>query len=276
MMQVSGRGGERERVFQRMSIEERFSLQGKAALVTGGSSGIGLSIATALAEAGAAVAIVSRDAAKVDGAMAGLREKVNGAVVSGYARDISDTGAHAALVREVVERHGGLDILVNAAGAHFKKPSLEVEEEEFDRLMNLNLRAMFFRCQKAGRYMKAHGGGKIINIASLGSYRSMHEVAPYCISKAAVEMLTRTLACEWAKDNIAVNAIAPGFFRTALNTRVLDIPERMQAILAHTPVGRIGQLDELQGAALFLASPASDFVRGHTLAVDGGFLAFGF
>lgn len=259
-----------------MSVEERFSLTGKVALVTGGSSGIGLSIATVLAEAGSAVVVVSRDAAKVEGAVAGLRDRLTGATVSGISRDVSDTSVHEALVREVVERHGGLHILVNAAGAHFKKPSLDVEEEEFDRLMNLNLRAMFFLCQKAGRHMKANGGGKIINIASLGSYRSLHEVAPYCISKAGVEMLTKTLACEWAKDNIAVNGIAPGFFRTALNTRMLEIPERMQAILAHTPAGRIGQLDELQGAALFLASPASDFVRGHTLAVDGGFLAFGF
>lgn len=246
------------------------------ALVTGGTSGIGLAIATVLAEAGAAVAVVSRDEARVNAAVTGLREKGSAAAVSGFSRDVSNTGTHVALVRDVVERHGGLHILVNAAGAHFKKPSLDVEEEEFDRVMNLNLRAMFFLCQKAGRHMKENGGGKIINIASLGSYRSMHEVAPYCISKAGVEMLTKTLACEWAKDNIAVNAIAPGFFRTALNTKVLDIPERMQAILAHTPAGRIGQLDELQGAALFLASPASDFVRGHTLAVDGGFLAFGF
>lgn len=259
-----------------MSVEQRFSLQGKVALVTGGSSGIGLSIATVLAEAGAAVVVVSRDAAKVNRAVAGLRDKFSGAEVSGLPCDVSDTGLHAELVREVVARHGGLHILVNSAGTHFKKPSLDVEEEEFDRLMNINLRAMFFLCQKAGRHMKANGGGKIINIASLGSYRSMHEVAPYCISKAGVEMLTKTLACEWAKDNIAVNAIAPGFFRTALNTKVLDLPERMQAIRAHTPLGRIGQLDELQGAALFLASPASDFVRGHTLAVDGGFLAFGF
>lgn len=259
-----------------MSVEERFSLKGKVALVTGGSSGIGLSIATVLAEAGAAVEIVSRDEARVNAAMAGLRERANGAEVSGLARDVSDTSLHAGLIREVAERHGGLHILVNAAGAHFKKPSLEIGEEEFDRLMNINLRAMFFLCQKAGRHMKENGGGKIINIASLGSYRSMHEVAPYSISKAGVEMLTKTLACEWAKYNIAVNGIAPGFFRTALNTKMLEIPERMQAILMRTPAGRIGQLDELQGAALFLASPASDYVRGHTLAVDGGFLAFGF
>lgn len=250
-------------------------MKGKVALVTGGTSGIGLAIAEVFAEADADVAVVSRDPAKVKAAVEKLRES-GGPPVSGISLDVSDAAAHEALVREVVERHGGLHILVNAAGAHFKKPSLEVTEEEFDRLMNLNLRAMFFLCQKAARHMKEHGGGKIINIASLGSYRSMHEVAPYCISKAGVEMLTQALACEWAKDNIAVNGIAPGFFRTALNQRVLEIPERMQAILAHTPVGRIGQLEELQGAALFLASPASDFVRGHTLAVDGGFLALGF
>lgn len=256
-----------------MSLEQRFSLNDKVALVTGGSSGIGLAIAKAFADAGAAVAIVSRDAEKIRSAAAELLKLGR---VHGISRDISDTSTHAGIVEEVLATMGRLDILVNAAGAHFKKPSLEITEEEYDRLMNLNLRAMFFMCQKAARHMKQHGGGKIINIASLGSFRSLNEVVPYCISKAGVDMLTKALACEWAKSNIAVNAIAPGVFRTPLNTKVLDIPERMAMIVARTPMGRIGHVDELQGTAIYLASAASDYVRGVTVAVDGGFLAYGF
>jgi NAD(P)-dependent dehydrogenase (short-subunit alcohol dehydrogenase family) len=257
-----------------MNPDRRFSLAGKAALITGGSSGIGLSIAEALAEEGATIVIVGRDPVKLNRATERLAKFSQGKV-DAISADVSDTSTHFNLVQEAMEFTGRLDILVNAAGTHFKKNTFEVAEEEYDHLMNINLRAMFFLCQKVGRYMKDHNGGKIINIASLGSYRSFHEVAPYCISKAGVEMLTKTLACEWARYNIAVNAIVPGFFRTPLNAKALDIPERMQAILARTPAGRIGQLDELQGAAVFLASAASDYVRGHSLAVDGGFLAFG-
>jgi len=228
---------------------------------------------------GAGVAVVSRDRERVESAVAQLQPLVaagGGAGAMGLSRDVSDTATHAGIVEEVVGQMGRLDILVNAAGAALKKPVVETTEEDYDRIFGLNLRAMYFMCQKAARHMLGHGGGKIINIASLASYRALTEVSLYCISKAGVESLTKSLACEWAKDNVAVNAIAPGVFRTPLNTKLLDIPERMQMIVSRTPIGRVGHLDELQGTAVFLASAASDYVRGHTLAVDGGFLAYGF
>ena len=262
-----------------MELANQFSLTGRVALVTGGTSGIGLSIARAYAAMGAGVAVVSRDRGRVDAAVAALQPLVaagGGAGAMGLAHDVSDTATHAAIVDAVVARLGRLDILVNAAGATLKKPVVETTEEDYDRIFGLNLRAMYFMCQKAACHMLAHGGGKIINIASLASYRALTEVSLYCISKAGVESLTKSLACEWAKGNVAVNAIAPGVFRTPLNSKLLDIPERMQLIVSRTPIGRVGQLDELQGTAVFLASAASDYVRGHTLAVDGGFLAYGF
>ncbi|MBI1748445.1 MAG: SDR family oxidoreductase [Acidobacteria bacterium] len=181
----------------------------------------------------------------------------------------------SSLVDRVVERFGRVDILVNSAGAHIKVPTLDMKEEEWDRIMNINLKGLFFACQRFGRQMVKQKKGKIINIASIGSFVSLHEVSAYCVSKAGVAELTKCLACEWAPYNVNVNAIAPGVFRTPLNAKVLDIPERLEKLISHTPMKRLGKLEELVGAAIFLATEASDYVTGETILVDGGFIACG-
>jgi NAD(P)-dependent dehydrogenase (short-subunit alcohol dehydrogenase family) len=185
-------------------------------------------------------------------------------------RDAMQTLADAA-----VGKFGGVDVLAVTSGAHHKAPSLELSDEEFNRIMDINLGGTFRANQIFGRHMVQRRRGCIINTCSLASFVAFHEVTAYAASKAGVGMLTKQLAAEWAPFNVRVNAIAPGVFRTPLNARALDIPERSAAILHRTPMGRVGQVDELMGAAIYLASDSASFVTGQILAVDGGFLAKG-
>jgi 2-deoxy-D-gluconate 3-dehydrogenase len=246
-----------------------FDLSGRVAIVTGANTGIGQGIAVALAEAGANVALVGRTPAEETAArveQAGRRAAIIGA-------DLSNATPVRAVVEQTVSELGGLDILVNNAGIIRRADALDFSEEDWDAVIDTNLKATFFLCQAAGRHMAPQGRGKIINIASLLSFQGGVRVASYTASKSGVAGLTRLLANEWAAKGINVNAIAPGYVATN-NTAALQADEtRNRQILERIPAGRWGQPSDLGGAAVFLASSASDYVHGHILAVDGGWLA---
>ncbi|MSV29168.1 MAG: glucose 1-dehydrogenase [Bryobacterales bacterium] len=253
--------------------QELFSLEDKVAVVLGGTSGIGQAIARGFARSGATVVASSRDRSKVDAEAAQL--EALGSKTLRVTSDVQDRATLESLCREVVAAYGKVDILVVTSGTTKKMASVDFPESDWNRIIDINLTGTFRACQVFGRQMIAQRSGCIINTASLTSFVSFNEVAAYSCSKAAVVMLTETLACEWAQFDVRVNAIAPGVFRTPLNSAVLDLPERAAAIKARTPMGRYGQVEELVGAAIFLAASSGRFVTGETVAVDGGFLAKG-
>lgn len=249
------------------------SLPDKVAVVLGGASGIGKAIALGYARAGASVIVSSRRLTLVEEAAAELRAL--GSKTLCRASDVTDRGSLEELCQAVVQEFGQIDILAVTSGILIKVASADMSEEDWQRVIDTNLNGTFRANQIFGRQMIRQQNGVILNTGSLTSFVAFSEVAAYNASKSGVRMLTETLAVEWARHNIRVNAIAPGVFRTPLNTRVLDIPERMQAIVTRTPMGRIGNLEELVGAAVFLVSDAASFITGVTLPVDGGFLAKG-
>ncbi|MGH9661257.1 MAG: SDR family oxidoreductase [Bryobacteraceae bacterium] len=254
-------------------MSELFSMKDKVAVVLGGTSGIGQAIARGYAKAGATAVASSRDRGKVN-AMADELEAL-GSKTLRIASDVQDRASLEALCRETVAAFGRVDVLVVTSGTLKKEPSAGVSEEDWNRIIDINLNGTFRANQVFGRQMIAQKSGAIINTCSMTSFVSFSEVASYGASKAGVLLLTRTLACEWAKHGVRVNAIAPGVFRTPLNAHVLDLPERSAAIAARTPMGRTGRVEELVGAAILLASEAGSFITGETIAVDGGFLAKG-
>ena len=249
-----------------------FTLEGKAAFVTGGGSGLGQAIAAGLASAGASVAVSGRDSGKLFETVS-MRTKEGGKAFA-VPMDILDTDSVNEAVSRTIEEYGRIDILVNSAGVHLKKDTLEVTDEEWSRVIETNLTGSFRVCRAVGTQMKVQGRGKMINIASLGSFVALKDAAAYTSSKAGIILLTKNLAVELAPFNIQVNAIAPGVFRTALNAKVL-VGERLERILANTPMKRLGTPDELAGTAVYLSSKASDFVTGAVIPVDGGFLSWG-
>lgn len=248
-------------------------LNGRTAVVIGGTSGIGRAIAHGLADAGADVVCTSRRQEQVDGAAGEIEEK--GRRTIRVTSDVSERGSLEHLLAETVSVFGRVDILVNSAGRTKREPSLDVEDETWNAIFETNLTGTLRACQVFGRHMIGNGYGRIVNIASLSTFVSLFEVAAYSASKAAVASLTKSLAIEWAKHGVNVNAIAPGVFRTALNEKLLDETPRGQEFLDRTPMGRFGKVEELAGAAVFLASDAASFVTGEVLVVDGGFLASG-
>lgn len=248
-------------------------LYGRNAVVIGGTSGIGRAIAHGLADAGANVVCSSRRQDQVDAAAVEIESK--GRKTLRVTSDVSDRGSLASLLEECGQRLGKVDILVNSAGRTKREPTLELDEETWNAILETNLTGTLRACQVFGKHMIDNGYGRIINIASLSSFVSLFEVAAYSASKAAVASLTKSLAIEWARHGVNVNAIAPGVFRTALNQQLLDESQRGQEFLTRTPMGRFGKVEELAGAAVFLASEAASYVTGEVLVVDGGFLASG-
>lgn len=250
-----------------------FDLSGRVAVVIGGTSGIGRALVDGLVQAGADVVPTSRRRDEVDTTVAAV--KAAGKQSLAHPCDVSDRKSLEALRDAVLASFGKVDILINCAGRTKRTPTLEVSDEEFAGIMDTNLAGTLRACQAFGRPMLERGYGRIINIASLSSFVALYEVAAYAASKAAVASLTKSLAIEWAKRGVNVNAIAPGVFRTALNQKLLDETPRGGEFKLRTPMGRFGRVEELQGAAVFLASEAASFVTGEILAVDGGFLASG-
>ena len=248
-------------------------LNNKTAVVIGGTSGIGLALAKALAAAGANVVATGRRAELVKSAAEEI-EKLGRRSLS-VTTDVSNSASIQALLDAVLKTFRSVEILVNAAGITKRTPTLDVPEKEWNNIMDTNLNGTLRACQVFGRHMIERRYGRIINIASLTTFDAFYEVAAYSASKAAVGSLTKSLAIEWAKHDICVNAIAPGVFRTDLNSGLLDGTPRGKELLARTPMARFGKVEELSGAAVFLASDAASFVTGHILAVDGGFLASG-
>lgn len=255
-----------------MTVRNMCDLSGKVAVVVGGTSGIGRALAVGLAEAGADVVPTGRREEQVSD-VAGAIEALGRRSLR-QACDVSDTRSLEALREAIVANLGRIDILVAAAGQTKRVPSLEMTDEDWTRIIETNLTGVFRTCRVLGAPMVAQGYGRIITIASLSSFVGLYEVAAYTASKSGVAGLTKALAVEWASHGVTVNAIAPGVFRTALNSALLDQP-RGQEFLLRTPMKRFGQVEELVGSAVFLASDASAFVTGQVLAVDGGFLASG-
>jgi NAD(P)-dependent dehydrogenase (short-subunit alcohol dehydrogenase family) len=247
-------------------------LQNKVAVVIGGTSGIGQALARGFLREGAKVVATSSNPEKV-AAMAEEAKQFHAALARPV--DIRDSAALAALFAEVRATYGSLDVVVNCAGTHLKKPSADVSDDEWKRVMDINLNGMFYSCREAGKIMIEQRSGSILNVASLGSFVALTDAAAYCASKAGVVALTKSLAVEWATLGVRVNAIIPGVFQTALNAKALSDPARRETILRNTPMKRFGNVDELVGGAVYLASDAASFTTGSTLVMDGGFLALG-
>ncbi len=246
-----------------------FNLEGKVALVTGGNTGLGQAMAIALAHAGADIVVAGRSSA----AETGDAVESVGRKYYEIKADFSDPSCVDGVVSSAVEQAGRLDILVNNAGIIKRNDALDFTEEDWDSVMDVNIKSAFFLCQAAAKHMIPGGGGKIINIASMLSFQGGIRVASYTASKSAIAGLTKLLANEWAAQGINVNAIAPGYFATNNTAALQADPDRNEQILGRIPAGRWGDPSDLGGAAVFLASSAADYVHGTVLPVDGGWLA---
>ena len=258
-----------------LSILQRlFSLEGKAALVTGASGGLGTAIAEALAGAGAAVGLSGTSSAKLDEVRA--RVESTGARAAMLPGRLEDIESCRSLVQAARDALGRLDILVNCVGINRRAALEAVTPEDFDAVLSLNLRSVFFTSQAAHPHLREAGGGKIVNIGSMASHLGLARVGVYGMTKAALAQLTKTMAVEWARDGIQVNCLCPGFFRTPLTSEYFwETPHRKRWLLERIPARRAGEPGDLAGALLLLVSPASSYITGQVLSVDGGFLAGG-
>lgn len=248
-------------------------LDGRTALVTGGSRGLGLGMALALAHAGADVALAARSLEQLETAAELVRATGRRALI--VPTDVADAKAVRAMVGETVNHFGRLDVLVNAAGINIRRPAADFSEADWDRLMAVNLKGAFFACQEAATVMRAQGKGKIINLGSLSFEIVVPNITLYAVSKGGLRQMTRALAVEWAKDNINVNAIAPGRFWTAMTDAVFSDESLYDSAVSVIPQGRPGVPSDLAGATVLLASDASDYMTGQAIVVDGGWLVAG-
>ncbi len=256
-----------------MKVRDMFSLKGKVALVTGASSGLGITFAEALAEAGAKVELAARRLDK-------LREvaqdfKRMGGEARPFQCDVSREDEVKALVDDVVKNYGRLDIIVNNAGVAAMSPATDISLEEWNRVVSINLTGVFLCARTAAKQMIRQEGGKVVNIASIyGAVGDVFPASPYYATKGAVINMTRDLAVEWAPFKVNVNAVAPGFFPSEMTEAIFREPRYLEYIVKQTPLGRTGHPDDLKGAVVYLSSPASDYVTGQTLFVDGGWTAW--
>ncbi|WP_026699684.1 SDR family oxidoreductase [Salibacterium aidingense] len=244
------------------------TLQGKTAVVTGTTRGIGKSIAVAMAEAGADLALIQRssnDETKREIEALGVNCTI-------FPCDLNNVEEIKAVIPEINRTMGSIDILVNNAGIQKRHPAAEFPEEDWDQVMDINLKAVWILCQEAGKLMVSKGDGKIVNVASLLSFQGGINVPAYASAKGAVAQLTKALANEWAPKGVNVNALVPGYIATEMNTALIHDSTRSRQILERIPAGRWGEADDFKGPAVFLASPESNYVHGHLLAVDGGWM----
>lgn len=252
-----------------MSILDQFKLNGRVALVTGGNRGLGQQMALALAEAGADVALTSRDQERADEAAAAIAQ-ATGRNVRGYACDVSSSTETMALVERVIAELGGLHILVNNAGINIRGPIDKLTPEEFRQVLDTNVVGVWNVCRAAAGHLKEQGYGRVINIGSTLSVIALADRTPYTSSKGAVLQMSRALALEWAPYGITVNTMLPGPFATEMNLPLMNDPEKYKEFIAKIPLGRWGNLDEIGGLAVFLASDAASFVTGAGVTIDGG------
>lgn len=249
------------------------SLKGKTAIVVGGSKGLGFGMATGLAEAGANVVLVSRKQEQLDAAATEMIKLTSNENIVGMAADITSLDNINALVKKVCDKFGQIDILFNGAGVNKRFPALEFTEEDWDTVQDTQLKYVFFMCQAVAKQMVEKGiKGKIINIASLTSQLGLPNMISYCAAKGAIVQITKAMANEWARYGINVNAIGPGYYETEMTAPLFQDKQRRAELFARIPQKRFGLPSDLAGAAVFLASEASDYVTGQVLYVDGGFL----
>lgn len=254
-------------------MKHPLSLEGRVAVVIGGTSGIGRALSLGLADAGADVVSTGRREQHVNELAAEIEQR--GRRTLRKPTDLCDRAQLEELLRATVDALGTVDILVNCAGKIKRAPTLTLPEADWQDILDTNLTGTLRACQVFGAHMLDRGYGRIINIASLNSFVALNEVAAYAASKSAIVSLTRSLAVEWSRKGVLVNAIAPGVFRTALNAQLLDSTPRGHELLMRTPMGRFGKTEELVGAAIYLASDAASYTTGETIVVDGGVLASG-
>lgn len=251
-----------------------FNLEGKTALVTGAGRGIGRALALGLAQAGADVALVAR----TEQHLVEVAEEVKQLGKKAYIApaDVTSRAQVEAAVEQVLSQAGRLDILVNNAGMNIRTPALDVTDEEWETIIQTNLKSAFMMSQTVGKHMKDAGGGRIINVASVAGHVALRTGVVYGSTKAALIQMTKILALEWGKYNILVNAIGPWYFKTPLNEKLLQDEYFVQEVLSRTPLKRIGELQDLVGPVVFLSSEAANYITGQTLFVDGGMTIYGF
>lgn len=252
-------------------VLDKFSLTGETAIIIGASRGLGQGMARALAEAGADLALVARTISPLEE----LAEEIEGRGQKCLTlpTDVSKPSQIQSVVNQVMDVFGRIDILINCQGTQVRKPALEMTEQDWDGLMSVNLKSVFFCCQAVGRQMTKQGKGKIINVASLTSVIGLPNISIYGASKGGVAQLTKALAVEWAPHHINVNAVLPGYYETALTADLFKNEERKKWILSRIPLGRTGLPEDLAGTVVFLSSEASDYITGQIIPVDGGWLA---